>query len=74
MNDGAVRWLALILALAQRMPEVKLYERKIMKKTKFTMLGMTGSGKTCYLLGMYKKCWEVSRDFRSRRMMIPMEN
>ena len=26
-----------------------------MKKTKFTMLGMTGSGKTCYLLGMYKK-------------------
>lgn len=55
LNDGAVRWLALILALAQRMPEVKLYERKIMKKTKFTMLGMTGSGKTCYLLGMYKK-------------------
>ena len=26
-----------------------------MDKTQFTMLGMTGSGKTCYLLGMYKK-------------------
>ena len=26
-----------------------------MEKTQFTMLGMTGSGKTCYLLGMYKK-------------------
>ena len=24
-------------------------------KTQFTMLGVTGSGKTCYLLGMYKK-------------------
>lgn len=26
-----------------------------MEKTQFTMLGMTGSGKTCYLLGMYTK-------------------
>ncbi len=24
-----------------------------MDKTQFTMLGMSGSGKTCYLLGMY---------------------
>ncbi len=23
--------------------------------TQFTMLGLTGSGKTCYLLGMYNK-------------------
>ena len=28
-----------------------------MEKTKFTILGMTGSGKTCYMLGMY---YEVS--------------
>lgn len=27
--------------------------RTIMDKTQFTMLGMSGSGKTCYLLGMY---------------------
>ena len=26
-----------------------------MEKTKFTILGETGSGKTCYLLGMYYK-------------------
>lgn len=31
------------------------WEDKKMNKTQFTMLGMTGSGKTCYLLGMYKK-------------------
>ena len=28
---------------------------KRLNQTQFTMLGMTGSGKTCYLLGMYKK-------------------
>ena len=30
-------------------------EAKRLNQTQFTMLGMTGSGKTCYLLGMYKK-------------------
>ena len=29
--------------------------REALDKTQFTMLGMSGSGKTCYLLGMYKK-------------------
>ena len=31
--------------------------------TKFTMLGLTGSGKTCYLLGMYKKMAAGSKGF-----------
>lgn len=30
-------------------------EAKRLNQTQFTMLGMTGAGKTCYLLGMYKK-------------------
>ena len=30
-------------------------EEKRLNQTQFTMLGMTGAGKTCYLLGMYKK-------------------
>ncbi len=34
-----------------------------MKKTKFTILGMSGSGKTCYLLGMYYKMGAGMRGF-----------
>lgn len=45
---------ALVALVKSNFDEEKA-RRKELDKTQFTMLGMSGSGKTCYLLGMYKK-------------------
>mgnify|MGYP002624602849 CR=1 FL=1 len=52
---GALRAVDALCELVESNFENDEVRGTMLEKTQFTMLGMTGSGKTCYLLGMYTK-------------------